>query len=196
MLSSNDVDRQVSQVAQHTWNMALQSFEIPGHSQGEAREYEEHARREFIQRLESFLLHVIMHPQSLYAEFYPSSATGPTEPTTDAPERVRTGESEEERPGDRDGRLRIAALAALKAHIGLSVSYALLILSPLTFTGPPFLKNPAILPSHKLPMKTRRPNMGSRSYSEIPNFGLSYIRENYLRTWETTTLRMDSRLLG
>jgi hypothetical protein len=128
MLSSNDVDRQVTQVAQPTWNMALQSFEILDTSQGEDKEYEEHVRREFIQRLESFLLHAIMHPQSLYAEFYPSSATGPTEPTTDAPERLRMGESEEESPGDRDGRIRIAALAALKAHIGLPVPYVLLIL--------------------------------------------------------------------
>jgi hypothetical protein len=97
--------------------MALQSFEMLTNSQGEVKEYEEQTRRDFIERLESFILHAIMHPQSLYAEFYPSSVSGTTESTADPLERIRMGESEEERPGDRDSRIRIAALAALKAHI-------------------------------------------------------------------------------
>lgn len=145
MLSGYDVDRQVSQVAQATWNLALKFFGIIEGAQGGFD-----VDGEFIQRLESFLLHAIMHPQSLYADFYPASGVGqqnhipqsysPTIPddasVTDQGEatrakqpkfsesvanpleRVRIGESEEEGNGDREARIRIAALAALKAHIG------------------------------------------------------------------------------
>ncbi|KIM32748.1 hypothetical protein M408DRAFT_186029 [Serendipita vermifera MAFF 305830] len=151
MISAHDIDRQVSQVAQTTWNLALQSF-------GPTRDGSDGSDtdREFIPQLESFLLHAIMHPQSLYTGFYPASATGhqahpasgsqsPNIPDDasitdrgdatrikqakaqgsaagDALERVRIGESEEERATDRDARIRIAALAALKSHIDSGLS--------------------------------------------------------------------------
>jgi len=128
MLSSCDVDRQVSQIAQATWSMALQAFGIPKDSQGPG-ENEEHLRAEFVQRLESFVLHAAMHPQSLYAEFYPVSATGSKEHTRDSLENVRGGEPEEERAGDRDGRIRTSALAAIKALIGSHVPSHLTLMS-------------------------------------------------------------------
>lgn len=118
LLSSFDIDRQVLQVGQSTWVSALEHIK-----QGYDNNFGD---GEFAIALETFLMRIILEPAHVYETYYPWT----TRPVTQSgPSKKRESsildldtskrsEGEEEDVQDRNARIRVAALGALRWLIG------------------------------------------------------------------------------
>jgi hypothetical protein len=69
MLSSCDVDRQVAQIAEGTWKLAIAPF----HSDNVYSTTEDTELHHLMGPLEAFILHAVMHPDEVYNGFYPTA---------------------------------------------------------------------------------------------------------------------------
>lgn len=131
MLSSFDVDRQVSQVSRKTWSQVLESHRDTN-MQNESSSQPVVVN---ISHLERFAIQAIMDPIALYQSFYPilapveftpSQARGgkrppaapqPAPKSSEDIDRKPSSEEEESQP-DKEARLRAAGLGALRWLIG------------------------------------------------------------------------------
>jgi hypothetical protein len=139
MLSNYDPDRQVQLVAHSTWEEVVASELALHHGN-----LDEFKSSQFLRGLLSFTVHASMRPESVYRLFYPSAPPVPSiaqpyertkgkghtpksggspyaTPITqqDTPiDRNRVADGGDESPSDREGRIRTAALGALRWLIG------------------------------------------------------------------------------